>query len=128
MIIGSNTWNAIKGALVRLRYNRNLDYSELTFIDYKEDFEHPDGNIRISFQMYFNIDEYMELWEAQHYIEYLNILIPIANVLNVCNIAIDCDEPGIDNTEINDVMAQLTQIFKNGNTREIRQAIKELSL
>ena len=126
MIIGSNTWNAIRGALVRLRYSYNLDYK--TFIDCKEDFEHPDGNVHASFEIYFDVCETMELGEAQHYIEFLNTLMALANILNVCNIVVDHGEPGIDKTEINMVMTQLTQVFTTGNTREIRQAIKELSL
>jgi hypothetical protein len=129
MTIGYNTWNAIRGALVRFRFSgRCLEYSELTFIDYKDDYEHPDGNNHVSFEIYFDVCATMELWEAQHYIEFLNMLISIANILNVCNIAVDCGEPGIDNTEINSVMSQITQILHTGNTREIRQAIKELSL
>lgn len=128
MIIGSNTWNAIRGALVRFRYSRNLDYSEVTFIDCNEDLEHPDGNVHVSFEIYFDVCETMELGEAEHYIEFLNALMSLANILNVCNIAVDHGEPGIDKTEINGVMAELTQLFTTGNTREIRHAIKELSL
>lgn len=129
MLIGSNTWTAIRGALTRFRYSEpNTEYRESTFIDYEVDYEQPDGNIHISFVIFFDVCETMELWEVQRYLEFLNSLMSITNILNVCNIVVDNSEVGIDKSELNDVMNRITQILHTGSTREIRQAIKELSL
>jgi hypothetical protein len=128
MIIGVNTWRAIDKAISKFR-------REGQYKDYRDAFQtHYDcvdvdnDNEKIVFGL--TITGYYELTalEAVEYAEALTAISTLIYTLNTCNIIIDYGEEGIAKTDINTVVSLLVNAFNSGSTREIRHAIKELSM
>lgn len=128
MIVGLNTWRAIDKAVTKFRKEGQYKDYQDAFQTHYDSVETDDNNDKIVFGL--TLTGYYELTalEAVEYSEALTAISTLIYILNACNITVDYAVDGIAKSDINNVAAQLVNMFNSGSTREIRQYIRELSM
>lgn len=120
------------------QYDTDIPY-ELVSLAYN--YKHTGGYCQITFAIHFKKGFFIELEDISKYMDAINELAQLANILNVCHITkvlgqnsgyadIDADE-GYDfytDAEAEQEAEHLLEVFYTGNTRAIRTAIKDLSI